>query len=210
MTKTKKTKMLLFLSGVLLLTSAGVANADDNRQVWRDTEGAIVHNSWGTCVRGNWDVDHDPCAESQIVEITQQEPPPPQPRTVIAQEDRTLYFDFNKSVLTPEDIQKLNSLDQKINSADDIQAAQVVGYADRIGTASYNQKLSEKRAEAVRSYMIAHGLLKPSSTETRWVGKSQPSAECPASLPREQMIQCLQPDRKVTVEIQYRWQKLGN
>jgi OOP family OmpA-OmpF porin len=200
-----RTALLLFLASFLLLISAAAAHAEDDRQVWRDSDGMIVHNSWGTCVRGNWIVDHDPCAP-QVVEYVQ---PPPPMRTVIAEADRTVYFAFDKTDLTPESQQKLSTLAGELNAADDIQGAKIVGYADRIGTTSYNEALSEKRAEAVRAYMIEHGLLKPAGTETRWVGKSESNTACPANLTHEQMVECLAPDRKVTVDVQYRLQKMG-
>jgi outer membrane protein OmpA-like peptidoglycan-associated protein len=99
---------------------------------------------------------------------------------------------------------RLNTLADRLNSAGDVEGARVVGYADRIGTVSYNEKLSRKRAEAVRDYLIARGVVNSSVTKTRWVGKSEPTADCPKNMTRVQVIDCLQPDRKVEVEIIYR------
>jgi len=188
----KTGKALLILTGVIALTSViSPTRAEDRRQVWRDSEGQIVHDTEGTCVRSRWIIDHDPCAtEAQ--------------HTVIAQADRTVYFAFNKADLSPEAKEKLDTLAHRLMDADDIQGARIVGYADRIGTASYNKALSKKRAEAVRNYLVGQGLLKPSKTETQWVGKSKPSANCSNNQSHAELIECLQPDRKVTVEIDYR------
>jgi outer membrane protein OmpA-like peptidoglycan-associated protein len=131
----------------------------------------------------------------------------PMPQTTIATEDRTVYFGFNRRNLTQSSQTKLNSLAYQLNSATDITGARIVGYADRIGSVRYNEALSRQRAETVRTYLINHGLAKPSTTETRWVGKSEPSTHCSKYLPRAQLIQCLQPDRKVQVDIEYSTQQ---
>jgi len=183
-------KSLLLVAGFVTLVSASTARADDYRQVWHDTEGTIVHNTYGNCVRSRWITDQDACAPGAI-------------HTVIAQEDRTVYFVFNKAELTEEGKAHLNTLADKLMSADDVQGADIVGYADRIGTSSYNLALSKKRAEAVRSYLISRGFLKASVTKTRWVGKSEPTANCPKDLKKPALVDCLQPDRKVVVEIVY-------
>lgn len=56
----------------------------------------------------------------------------------------------------------------------------------------------------MREYLISRNFIKPSVTETRWVGKSEPTAQCPAKMDRQELLQCLQPDRKVQVDIVYR------
>jgi len=184
-------KTLLVLAGMVTLASMGTARADDYRLVWRDSEGMIVHNTYGNCVRSRWITDRDACGGAVI-------------HTIIAQADRTVYFAFNKSDLTDESKEHLNTLAGKLMSADDVEGAQIVGYADRIGTVSYNLALSKKRAETVRSYLISRGFLKDSVTKTRWVGKSQPATSCPKDLKKPALVDCLQPDRKVVVEIVYR------
>jgi outer membrane protein OmpA-like peptidoglycan-associated protein len=183
----------LALTAFVLLASAGMAHAADNdmRQVWRDSEGQIVRNSTGNCVRSRWIMNEDPCNGAAAA------------HTIIAEEDRTVYFAFNRAEISPESKKRLDSLAPRLNAAKDIEAAEIIGFADRIGTVSYNEALSKKRALAVRDYLVAHGLVKPSETEVRWVGKSQPSANCADDLPRAQLITCLQPDRKATVEIEF-------
>jgi outer membrane protein OmpA-like peptidoglycan-associated protein len=189
----------IFLTSLILLVSSSAAFADDDRQVWRDSEGQIVHDTWGMCVRSRWALDYDSCAPPPE-QITWQ----PTQHTVIAQEDRTVYFGFNRADLTEEAKKKLGTLANRIKSAKDIQAAQVAGYADRIGTVSYNELLSKKRAANVRDYLVAHDIVNASVTNTRWYGKSEPSANCSNNLPRTQLIECLQPDRKVQVDITYK------
>jgi outer membrane protein OmpA-like peptidoglycan-associated protein len=196
-----KRTTLPILAGFSLLLASGNALADESlRQVWHDSEDQIVHNTWGTCVRSRWDVNGDPCAPPAVVVYQ----PPPAPRTIIAEADRTVYFPFNVASLTPDSQQKLSELAQRINSASDIQSAQVIGYADRIGTTSYNEALSKKRAETVRDYLIGHNVITQQETMTRWVGKSESNTQCPGKLTHEQLTQCLSPDRKASVELKYK------
>jgi len=190
-----KQKRLLALSGFLLLATVGMTHADDYRDVVRSTDGQIVHvTSSGTCVRTKWMNNYDACSSGQLPVVE---------HTVIAKEDRTVYFGFDKADLTPESMARLDTLAERLNSAADVEGARVVGYADRIGTVSYNDKLSKKRAIAVRDYLVAHGVTNASVTKTRWVGKSKPSANCDKDMRRVQLIDCLQPDRRVEVEIVY-------
>ncbi len=197
----RKTVLLIsfFLISFILLTTSHAAFADNDRQVWRDSEGQIVHNTWGTCVRSDLAIKHDQCSSSpeQTTEQAIQ-------HTIIAQADRTIYFEFDKTGLTKGAKQKLNTLSDRIKSADDIQSVQVEGYADRIGTPSYNEALSKERATHVRDYLVAHNTLNARVTKIRWFGKSEPSANCSNDVPHSQLIECLQPDRKVQVNITYK------
>src|ERR1700730_10989081 len=115
----------LGLAAFILLASTSIASAQsgDYRVVWRDSEGVVVRNTWGNCVRSMWITDQDVCGPVAFAS-----------HTIIAKEDRTVYFPFNKSFLTDESKEKLNSLSDKLMSADDIKGAEIVGYADRIGT----------------------------------------------------------------------------
>lgn len=185
----------LTLAGLFVIVSAGAAQADDYRDVVRSSDGQIVHDeAFGTCVRTKWITDKDACANCPVAEE----------HTIIAREDRTVYFAFNEAVLTEESMERLDSLAERINAASDIEGVRVVGFADRIGTASYNEKLSKKRAQTVRDYLVTRGIANASVTKTRWVGKSESNTPCPKGDDRTQLIECLQPDRKVEVEIVYR------
>ena len=75
----------------------------------------------------------------------------------------------------------------------------VHGHADRLGSARHNQHLSERRAEAVRDYLVAKGV-SAENIQTAGVGSSMPQTSCP-QMNRRALIECLAPDRRVTVEI---------
>ncbi len=85
-----------------------------------------------------------------------------------------------------------------------VDAITVEGHTDRIGSAAYNQALSVERAEAVKSYLVTQGGQDPTKITTLGKGESQPvtqASDCPDSMPRTQRITCLQPDRRVEVEV---------
>jgi len=66
-------------------------------------------------------------------------------------------FDFDKSTLKPEGIQKLNGLVQKLKDVT-VEVIIVVGFTDNVGTLDYNKKLSLRRAEAVKAYLTKNGI----------------------------------------------------
>lgn len=76
----------------------------------------------------------------------------------------------------------------------------VVGHADRLGNASYNQGLSERRAATVRELLIQDGI-PASSITASGRGSSQPVTSCDAGLGRDALIDCLRPDRRVEIEV---------
>ncbi len=86
-------------------------------------------------------------------------PPPAPPKPVVEKvslKGDTL-FDFDKSVVKPEGKQVLDRL---VDQARDLQLEVIVavGHADWVGTDAYNQKLSERRAAAVKAYLVSKGI----------------------------------------------------
>ena len=74
----------------------------------------------------------------------------------------------------------------------------VTGHTDRIGTEAYNQKLSERRADAVRDYLVSKGVDK-AKIETIGLGEKQPVVQCDQKNLKA-LIECLQPNRRVEVQ----------
>jgi len=110
-------------------------------------------------------------------------------------------FDFDKAVLRPEGKQALDGLVAKANELN-LEVIIAVGHTDRIGSDTYNQKLSEKRAAAVKSYLVSKGV-EANKVYTEGKGEKQPKtgAECKGNKKTKALIQCLQPDRRVDIEI---------
>ncbi|HEU4351122.1 MAG TPA: OmpA family protein [Burkholderiales bacterium] len=128
-------------------------------------------------------------------------PEPPKKPTVVNLASTGL-FEFNKAVLTPEARTRLDSeVVAKLRDLKDVRFIIVNGHTDRLGSAQYNQKLSEKRAEAVRAYLVSKGV-DASKVETLGFGKTLPVKSCPDQKERKQLIECLSPNRRVVVEIQ--------
>ena len=66
-------------------------------------------------------------------------------------------FDFDKSTLKPEGVQKLNGLVQKLKDVT-VEVIIVVGFTDNVGGLDYNKKLSLRRAEAVKAHLVKNGI----------------------------------------------------
>ncbi len=111
-------------------------------------------------------------------------------------------FDFNKAVLRPEGKAKLDELVSKAKAIK-LEVILAVGHTDRIGGDAYNQKLSEKRAAAVKEYLVAKGI-EANRVYTEGKGKKQPVTgdKCGKSTKKTKaLIDCLQPDRRVDIEV---------
>jgi outer membrane protein OmpA-like peptidoglycan-associated protein len=113
-------------------------------------------------------------------------------------------FKYNKSTgndLLPAGKKTLDELAEKINSTFvTIDYVRLVGYTDRIGSERYNQALSERRAQTVKAYLQAKGIA--SNIEALGKGKANQVVECgTATKPTKALMACLQPNRRVTVEV---------
>jgi len=111
-------------------------------------------------------------------------------------------FDFDKAVLRPDGKAAIDSeVISKLGLVQKLELVLVTGHTDPIGTQQYNQKLSERRADAVRDYLVSKGVPKD-KIETLGMGKTQPvpGLVCKQKNFKE-LIACLQPDRRVEVEV---------
>jgi OOP family OmpA-OmpF porin len=85
------------------------------------------------------------------------------------------FFDFNKSVLKPAGKAKLDDLAGKIKGIN-LEVIIAVGHTDSVGSDAYNQKLSVKRAESVKAYLVSKGVEK-NRVYTEGKGEKQPVAD---------------------------------
>ncbi|HTH95070.1 MAG TPA: OmpA family protein [Rhodocyclaceae bacterium] len=118
-------------------------------------------------------------------------------------------FDFNKATLKPEGKAALDDFYTKVNRIK-LEVLIAVGYADRFGSDAYNQKLSEKRAEAVKAYLVSKGIEK-NRIYTEGKGKKNPVTkpeDCKGPKSAK-VVACLQPDRRVELEAvgTYTWEQ---
>ena len=111
-------------------------------------------------------------------------------------------FDFDKYALKPEGMAAIDSeIIAKLKDVQKLELVLVTGHTDRIGSQAYNQKLSERRADAVRNYLVSKGVAKD-KIETLGMGKTQPvpGVSCTMTAMKE-LIACLAPNRRVEVEV---------
>ena len=107
-------------------------------------------------------------------------PPPPAPAPQPPAATKVTYaadafFDFDKSVLKPEGKAKLDDLVSKVKGIN-LEVIIAVGHTDSVGTDAYNQKLSVRRAEAVKAYLVTKGIEK-NRVYTEGKGEKQPVAD---------------------------------
>ena len=109
-------------------------------------------------------------------------------------------FDFDSATLKADADTALDALAHQIGQAN-YQTVDIVGHADRIGAPLYNQRLSERRAQAVRAYLATHGV-DESKISFSGVGSSDPATgtQC-KGLRGARLISCLQPDRYAEVTV---------
>ena len=132
-------------------------------------------------------------------------PPPPAapapPRRVSFSAD-TL-FSFDRSELGPQGKVALDQFSHELAGMR-FEAVTVEGHTDRLGSQAYNQKLSIRRAEAVRNYLVSTGGVDAGRVSAVGKGESLPvtkTEDCRGAKPTPKLIACLQPDRRVDVEV---------
>lgn len=110
-------------------------------------------------------------------------------------------FAFDKSDIRPQGKVKLDDFLQQLDGAT-YDTVTVTGHTDRLGSSAYNQKLSERRAGSVKDYLVAHNV-PANRISAQGMGKTQPITKAGECTGRKsaKLISCLQPDRRVEVEV---------
>jgi len=190
----KKTWMpLLIAAGVALSALPLTASAQSKQGYWIQPSTDLVwKNASGQCWRaGYWTpamaiAECDPDLMPRPAATPPPPPPPPakpaakpapaKPKPVA--EKVTLaadvLFDFDKSVLKNEGKAKLDDLATKVNAIN-LEVVIAIGHTDSIGSDAYNQKLSVRRAESVKAYLVTRGV-EPNRIYTEGKGEKQPVA----------------------------------
>jgi OOP family OmpA-OmpF porin len=131
-------------------------------------------------------------------------PPPPAPpiRTRVSFSADSL-FDFAKATVRPAGKQALDDFAAQLKGAQ-FEVITVTGYTDRIGSHAYNIDLSTRRAEAVKSYLVETAGIRADKITARGADGDAPVTkpdECRGQQRTPKLIACLQPDRRVDVEV---------
>ncbi|MCX7173380.1 MAG: OmpA family protein [Proteobacteria bacterium] len=185
-----------------------------------DTSGNIVRSGTGLCWHtSDWTPARavescDPVNKPVAVVIPAQKPvqvaeatPAPAKVAVAQSQSRKISFSgdalfaFDKSVLKPEGKTMLDDMVRQLDGAtyDTILAT---GHTDRFGSNQYNQKLSERRAHTVKDYLVSKNV-QASRIDAEGKGETEPmtkAGECKGKKSAK-VVACLQPDRRVDVEV---------
>jgi OOP family OmpA-OmpF porin len=124
-------------------------------------------------------------------------PPPPAPRFEKITLSSTELFVFAKwDLQMPQP--KLDEIAAALSNNPQVDNVVITGYTDRIGSDKYNQKLSERRANAVKDYLVGKGI---GAGRLSAVGKGKANAvvDCKQTR-RAELIKCLEPNRRVEIE----------
>lgn len=212
------------------LATAGLATnaaADDKSGYWVNSEGTVWRSGFDLCWRaGYWtpalaiaECDPDlvakpaepepsPAVEPEPAPAVEPEPAPAGPQKPAFEKftfaAETL-FAFDKADVRPEAVGILDGVVDKMNRYPEVELIVVTGHTDRIGTEVYNQKLSDRRAAAVRNYLVKKGV-DANRVQSLGRGESEPVVACGNVKGKENrsnkaLIQCLQPNRRVVIEI---------
>jgi OOP family OmpA-OmpF porin len=84
-------------------------------------------------------------------------------------------FDFDKAVIKPEGKSKLDDISNKVRGIN-LEVVIAIGHADSVGSDAYNQRLSVRRAESVKAYLVSKGI-EPNRVYTEGKGEKQPVAD---------------------------------
>jgi OOP family OmpA-OmpF porin len=193
----KLNKVAMLFASAALATAAGaqIKAADGGKVVdnWQNGSGELVWKN-GTnelCWRdANWTpaTAAEGCDGALVKAVEAPAPAPaaapvapaPAPVAPVASTQKITYaadafFDFDKSVLKPEGKAKLDDVASKVKNIN-LEVIIAVGHTDSIGSDAYNQKLSVRRAEAVKAYLVSKGIDK-SRVYTEGKGEKQPVAD---------------------------------
>jgi OmpA-OmpF porin, OOP family len=187
-------KPLQMLTLAALLASAhtaAMAQTDIKARTsgyWASTNGNIVQDPFGLCWHTGYftpDLAQIECDPDLMPKPVVAPPAPPmtppapnKPPVGIVNEKVTFaadtFFDFDKSTLKPEAKAVLDDLAGKLNTIN-LEVIIAVGHTDSIGSDAYNQKLSVRRADSVKAYLVSKGI-EPNRIYTEGKGKKQPIA----------------------------------
>lgn len=134
---------------------------------------------------------------------------PPPPAVAPAPERRRVSFSaeslfgFDQSTIKPEGKAALDRFAADARSAQ-FDVIIVEGHTDRLGSTAYNQRLSAQRADAVKAYLVSAGGVDATRINATGRGESKPvtpAGLCQGERPTAALIACLQPDRRVDLEV---------
>jgi len=124
----------------------------------------------------NTPVSHNGCPLPQYpAAVKPEEPAPPAEEVIVLNDQKAVLFAFDSARLTNEAQSQLIALMGRLKDAS-VVSVKVVGHTDSVGTDEYNQKLSERRAYSVATFLLSQGLA-PEKLTSQGMGESQPVSD---------------------------------
>ena len=214
--------MLLNACALIALAIGNIASADETTKdgYVTDSSGHVVRSGSSLCWHsGFWTPamateECDPAlvkkAAPTIAEATPPavEPAPVHKKTVFVPYtlQAEALFAYNKSELSTNGKQRISDeIISKMKEDPQDEVVVVTGYTDRIGSQQYNMKLSQRRADSVKAYMVEQGI-DGSRIETAARGEADPIVSCDkvkgkATRNNKALIACLQPNRRIVIDL---------
>ena len=158
----KLNKLAVLFATVAVAGSAMAAGSTTNSDNWRNNHDNLQWKN-GTnelCWRNNFWTPATAAAGCDGALVAQPEAPQPQPAQPVTSRityAADAFFDFDKSVLKPAGRASLDDLVAKIQGVN-VETIITTGHTDSIGTDAYNQRLSLRRANAVKAYLVSKGV----------------------------------------------------
>ncbi len=198
------TKLGMLVAAVAMAASGAAFSADAPANPYVQASGKTLTTNYGLCVRtGYWtpalaeaqgalgqncqcDADIVKCAEKVTLSAD-------------------ALFGFDKAGLSADGKKLLKELTSRMSGLT-IDGITIKGYADRIGSAGANERISLRRANAVKAYMQKLGV--DAKIQTEGMGSADPVVDCPNPSAKGeiktfgQLVKCLQPNRRAVVEVQ--------
>ena len=204
----KLNQVAALLASVAMMSGAFAQNVDN----WRGTDGTVWKNGTNEyCWRDNFwtpetgvqGCDGVPAPKAAVVPAPAPAAPaaapapapapvPAAPTTEKVSFAADAFFDFDKAVLKPEGKSKLDDLAEKVKDLT-LEVIIAVGHTDSVGSDEYNQKLSVRRSEAVKAYLVDKGI-DAARVYTEGKGEKQPVADNTSAAGRAQ-------NRRVEIEV---------
>jgi len=187
----------LLLAGLTVASGSGFAATgyvdDSGEGIVRTGSGDCLHTGrWG---EENFIEECDPVAKAEVAAV----------QTVMVKELKPItlaadaLFAFDSADLTAEGRSRLDQVVGSLTAKQlENKQIEITGYTDRIGPESYNQTLSERRAQAVRDHLVSKGL-PADAISTQGLGTAKPVVGCEGER-GAQLIDCLAPNRRTEIE----------
>lgn len=197
----------LSLAVAALVATAGSAMAADAVPYLMDSANQVVKSGSGLCIRtGFWTPalaqkagNATGCQCDQDIAPCQKAAPAKKKKPAKVTVNADAVFAFGSAKLSDEGQAVLNGLISKLAGVN-IDVVLATGYTDKIGSDAANQKLSEARAEAVKAYLAANGVVED-RIQPLGLGSDNPVVECAKNLSKDELIKCLAPNRRTEVEV---------